>query len=64
MKDVIEYSREWYEETGQMEPSIEELQQWEWERGGCWTTAGCCFVECDGECSHGYKSWMLDMGLI
>lgn len=44
-------------------PSIEELEEWMWEDGGCETTDG-CWVEPDGKCEHGHKSWMLVMGLI
>jgi len=58
-----EFSREWYKANGQIEPSIEELKEWDWERGGCYTTDG-CWVECDGECEHGHKSWMIEMYLI
>ena len=44
------------------EPPVEQLQQWE-EEGGCETPDG-CFVETDGQCEHGYQSWMKVMGLI
>jgi hypothetical protein len=43
-------------------PDIEQLQMWE-EEGGCETPDG-CWVEPDGICEHGQKSWLLIMGLI
>jgi hypothetical protein len=43
-------------------PSIRELEAWERE-GGCEATDG-CWVEPDGECEHGKRSWLLVMGLI
>ena len=43
-------------------PPLETLMQWEAE-GGCEAVDG-CWVEADGICSHGCKSWMLVMGLI
>lgn len=45
-------------------PDVETLEEWESE-GGC--EAACeygCWVEPDGECSHGEPSWLLVLGLI
>jgi len=44
------------------EPTIEELEEWMLE-GGCYTPCG-CWVEPDGICEHGQKSWLLILGLI
>ena len=43
-------------------PDIEQLQMWG-EEGGCETPDG-CWVEPDGICEHGHKSWLLIMGMI
>lgn len=43
-------------------PEIIELQRW-MSDGGCNATDG-CWVEPDGTCEHGHRSWMLVMGLI
>jgi hypothetical protein len=43
-------------------PSTEQLMDWEAE-GGCEATDG-CWVEPDGICPHGCKSWLIEMGLI
>jgi len=43
-------------------PDIEQLQMWD-EEGGCETPDG-CWVEPDGTCEHGHKSWLLIMGMI
>lgn len=45
------------------EPSVEEMEEWEWEGGGCEATDG-CWVEPDGTCEHGHPSWMRYLGLI
>ena len=44
------------------EPSTKQLVQWEAE-GGCEATDG-CWVEPDGVCPHGHKSWLLYLGLM
>ena len=44
-------------------PDIETLQRWLDDDGGCEATDG-CFVEPDGICPHGHKSWLLELGLI
>ena len=44
------------------EPSEEQLAEW-MEEGGCEATDG-CWVEHDGVCPHGKKSWFLELGLI
>ena len=43
-------------------PDVEQLMEWEYD-GGCEADDG-CWVEPDGICEHGHKSWMLRMGLI
>jgi len=43
-------------------PTIEDLEDW-MNQGGCEATDG-CWVEPDGVCEHGCKSWLLVMGLI
>ena len=43
-------------------PDIETLREWE-EEGGCEATDG-CWVEPDGTCPHGHRSWLLELGLI
>lgn len=43
-------------------PSIAQLEQWENE-GGC-ETPDECWVEPDGTCEHGQKSWLLILGYI
>ena len=39
------------------EPDYAVLQEWE-RQGGCQATDG-CYVEADGECEHGYPSWLV-----
>ena len=46
----------------QKQPSLAQLERWV-DRGGCKATDG-CWVEPDGICPHGCKSWLLVMGLI
>ena len=43
-------------------PTLEKIMEWE-AKGGCEATDG-CWVEPDGVCEHGCKSWMLVMNLI
>jgi hypothetical protein len=43
-------------------PSIEQLEEWMAE-GGCEATDG-CWVEPDGQCEHGKRSWLLVLGMI
>ena len=43
-------------------PSVEQLIEWESE-GGCEATDG-CWVETDGICEHGCKSWLIVLGMI
>lgn len=45
------------------QPSIETLQAWDWEDGGCESTDG-CWVEPDGICEHGHVSWLRRLGFI
>ena len=40
-------------------PDIETLMEWEAE-GGCEATDG-CWVEPDGTCEHGHRSWLLEL---
>jgi hypothetical protein len=49
-------------EDGPRVPSIEQLEEWMAE-GGCEATDG-CWVEPDGQCEHGKKSWLLVLGMI
>lgn len=44
-------------------PDLETLMEWMMEDGGCEATDG-CWVEPDGVCPHGKKSWLLELGLI
>jgi hypothetical protein len=46
----------------QQPPDIEVLMAWEME-GYCEATDG-CVVEPDGRCTHGNRSWLLELGLI
>ena len=43
-------------------PSLATLRRWD-NDGGCEATDG-CWVEPDGVCEHGCKSWLLALGLI
>ena len=43
-------------------PDLETLMEWEAE-DGCEATDG-CWVEPDGTCPHGHRSWLLELGLI
>ena len=43
-------------------PSIATLERWS-SNCGCKTPDG-CWVEPDGECEHGYPSWLLALRLI
>jgi len=45
------------------QPSLDALQRWQDEDGGCEATDG-CWVEPDGVCQHGHVSWLLWLGLI
>jgi len=40
------------------EPDSDQLEDWMYEDSGCEATDG-CWVEPDGECSHGFPSWLL-----
>ena len=55
-------SHRWPKPTAR-EPSLETLEQWMWEDGGCEATDG-CWIEPDGVCQHGHPSWLLRLGLI
>ena len=43
-------------------PDLPTLMQW-LDEGVCEATDG-CLVEPDGRCTHGYPSWLLELGLI
>lgn len=43
-------------------PDLETLMSWEAD-GYCEATDG-CVVEPDGTCTHGHRSWLLELGLI
>lgn len=45
------------------QPTIEEMEEMMFNYGTCYATDG-CIVEPDGECKHGCKSWLLELGLI
>ena len=45
-----------------MRPSDEQLMEWMMD-SGCEATDG-CWVEPDGTCEHGKKSWLLELGMI
>ncbi|CAB1129470.1 protein of unknown function [Candidatus Hydrogenisulfobacillus filiaventi] len=44
-------------------PSMDTLLEWLEEEDGAEATDG-CWVELDGVCEHGCRSWLLVMGLI
>jgi hypothetical protein len=45
-------------------PTLEELQEW-MDEGGCEVAGSChCWVEPDGVCEHGKRSWLLVLGII
>lgn len=44
-------------------PSLEQIEEWAWEDGGCEATDA-CWVEVDGVCPHGHPSWLLRLGLV
>ena len=45
------------------QPSWEQLEDWQYNEGGCEATDG-CWVEPDGKCEHGCDSWLIVLGLI
>jgi hypothetical protein len=51
------------EEESARPPSVEDLWNWVDEYGRCMATDS-CWVEPDGTCEHGHKSWLLELGLI
>ena len=44
-------------------PSLKKLERWMNESGGCEAIDG-CWVEPDGECPHGYPSWLRALNYI
>lgn len=53
---------QWPEPTTEA-PSLETIEEWMWEDGGCEATDG-CWIEVDGTCMHGHPSWLLRLGLV
>lgn len=51
-----------YPKPTKREPSIRTLEKWLYD-SICKSTDGCT-VEPDGECEHGYPSWLLYLGYI
>jgi hypothetical protein len=62
---TITQPQEWPEEEDapSMPPTVEELWEWVDEYGKCTATDG-CWVSPAGVCEHGYRSWLLEWGLI
>jgi len=52
----------WPEPT-EPEPDMDQLQDWVFD-SVCEATDGCCPIEPDGMCEHGFPSWLLQLGLI
>ena len=48
--------------TASARPDEDTLMEW-MDEGGCEATDG-CWVEVDGTCPHGKRSWALVMGLV
>ena len=49
--------------SGLKPPSIDTIQKWEWDSGGCKTPNG-IMVEPDGTDPDGWPSWMLILGMM
>ncbi len=47
----------------QRKPSLDQLEEWMSDEGGCEATDG-CWVEPDGYCEHDKPSWLIVLGLI
>lgn len=45
-------------------PDDDVLEEMVMDFGDVETTDGCCGVEPDGYCEHGYPSWLIELGLI
>lgn len=43
-------------------PSLEDIENWVWDDGGCEATDG-CWTEVNGVCPHGHPSWLLRLRL-
>ena len=43
-------------------PSVDQLEQWASDSVAEATDG--CQVEPDGECEHGHKSWLLELGYV
>jgi len=59
--DEHEQPFRWPEPTTPI-PTVGDLTEWH-ENEGCKATDG-CWVEPDGECEHGFPSWLVYLGLI
>jgi hypothetical protein len=51
------------EEEQSQPPNVEDLWEWVDLYGKCPATDS-CWVEPDGTCEHGHRSWLLELGLI
>jgi hypothetical protein len=60
----LEHGKKWdpCDPTKAQAPDLETLIEWEAE-GGCEAVDG-CWVESDGTCPHGCRSWLLELGLV
>lgn len=54
--------QDWRAQPVPEQPSLEQLEEWMSE-SGCETPDG-CWVEPDGTCEHGQRSWLLILGMI
>lgn len=45
------------------EPDDEQIGRWIMDIDDCEATDG-CIVEPDGQCEHGYRSWLIELGII
>jgi len=62
---TLEYIRKRYPDAIQIDhiPTEEDLKEWHNEGGGCEAIDG-CWVDPDGQCEHGYDSWLVALGWI
>jgi hypothetical protein len=60
----ISHPHSWPDQAASPQPP-DEATLWNWvdEYGKCLATDA-CWVEPDGTCEHGHKSWLLELGLI
>jgi len=59
--DTIKQSNGWPKPTTP-EPTIGTLL--EWAHAGVVDATDGCRVEPDGECEHGYPSWLIELGVV